>query len=104
MRRCEAMTNPTWHPAPARFEMAPDEVHLWAANLDRSATELAEFAEHLIEGERERAAKMKEGPIRNEFIAARGLLRMLLSRYLGLPPRDFRFRSGPTGKPYLDGI
>jgi 4'-phosphopantetheinyl transferase len=72
--------------------------------LDRPAAELATLAATLIPKEHERAAGMKEGPIRNEFLAARGLLRTLLSRYLGQPPESFRFRSGPTGKPYLDGV
>jgi 4'-phosphopantetheinyl transferase len=98
------MTHAPWDPAPARLALGPDDVHVWYASLARSAAELTELAATLTDDERERAAKCKEGPIRNEFIAARGLLRTLLGRYLGRPPQSFRFRKGPTGKPHLDGV
>ena len=98
------MTTAPWQPAPEQLTLGPDEVHVWCASLARPEAELASLAATLIEKEHDRAAGMKEGPIRNEFVAARGLLRTLLGRYLGRPPQSFRFRSGPTGKPYLDGV
>jgi 4'-phosphopantetheinyl transferase len=98
------MTTAPWQAPPESLVLGPDEVHVWCASLKRSESELESMAATLIEKEHERAAGMKEGPIRNEFIAARGLLRTLLSRYLGQPPQTFRFRAGMAGKPYLDGV
>jgi 4'-phosphopantetheinyl transferase len=95
---------PTWAEPPDRLDVPPDEVHVWRLDLERPDSEIAALAEVLTDDERERALKMKEGPIRNEFVAARGLLRSVLSRYRALAPREFRFRHGPTGKPYLDAV
>jgi 4'-phosphopantetheinyl transferase len=84
--------------------MAADEIHVWCAALERPDAELGALAALLSDDERERAGRLREGPIRNEFVAARGLLRSILSRYRLLPPTAFRFRHGPTGKPHLDGV
>jgi 4'-phosphopantetheinyl transferase len=39
---------------------------------------------------------------RNRFIARRGLLRVILGRYLDLKPASIRFGYGPKGKPFLE--
>lgn len=53
--------------------------------------------------ERERAARFHFLKDREHFIAARGLLRLLLSRYLDLPPQQLSFSYSPYGKPALAG-
>lgn len=53
--------------------------------------------------EHERAERFHFRNDRNHFIAARGLLRLLLSRYLDLPPQQLSFSYSPYGKPALAG-
>lgn len=38
----------------------------------------------------------------DRFILARGILRVLLGRYLDLPPQQLQFQYNPTGKPLLN--
>jgi 4'-phosphopantetheinyl transferase len=98
------MTIHSWQPPPERVALAADELHVWALPLDRTEREMADLAAVLTEDENVRAARLKEGPIRDEFVAARGLLRTVLGRYRPLKPIQFRFRHGPTGKPYLADV
>jgi 4'-phosphopantetheinyl transferase len=55
----------------------------------------------LSDEERERAARFVVEPPRLQFIVARGVLRQLLERYLGMPARHFDFAFGDFGKPRL---
>src|SRR2546430_1908193 len=92
---------PSWPTGPAEALLPPDEVHVWCAGLDRPPEGLARLAELLAEDERQRAERSRSPVVRREFPAARGLLRILLGRYLGCEPRRIRFRHGPQGKPEL---
>jgi 4'-phosphopantetheinyl transferase len=52
--------------------------------------------------EQRRAGRFRFERDRNRFIARRGLLRMILVRYLGLDSESLRFCYGPNGKPSLE--
>ncbi|MFZ1153622.1 MAG: hypothetical protein WAN93_01820 [Solirubrobacteraceae bacterium] len=74
-------------------------LHLWTADLDALDAKL----EALLDvRERERAARIVREPARRRWIAARGLLRALLSTYVDEPARELRFVQEPQGKPRLD--
>jgi 4'-phosphopantetheinyl transferase len=90
-----------WPTAPARLKPAADEVHVWAAALDRPADEVARLARCLSEEERDRAGRFRHAPSRVEFIVARSLLRVLVGQCLGLAPCDVRFAQTARGKPCL---
>jgi len=51
--------------------------------------------------ERERAERFRFALDRLRFLVARGVLRMLLGRYLGMPASEVRLRYGMFGKPAL---
>jgi 4'-phosphopantetheinyl transferase len=85
-------------PAPA-----PDGVHLWRARLDLAPEELARLGATLSEPELERAASLRFDRDRARFIAGRGLLRMLLARYLAAEVSDIALTEGAHGKPRLAG-
>ena len=53
--------------------------------------------------ERERAARFHFQKDRDHFVAARGILRLILGHYLDQPPEQLRFSYGPFGKPSLAG-
>ncbi len=92
-----------WRPAVSRGELRENEVHVWRAALDVSARELERLARSLSEEEQARARRYIVESARIHFAAARGILRDILSRYLGLPPAEIRFTYGKSGKPALAG-
>jgi 4'-phosphopantetheinyl transferase len=81
----------------------PEIVHVWAANLDLSATALQSFAETLSRNESERASRFHFERDRNRYIAGRGLLRAALGKYLQMPPAQVPLVYGPNGKPLFQG-
>jgi 4'-phosphopantetheinyl transferase len=86
---------------PPEPRLAPGEVHLWCAPLDLPAERIEGLRPFLAADERCRADRFRTGQLRDRFIAARGLLRTVLSRYLGTAPADMQFEYQPHGKPVL---
>lgn len=82
--------------------MAPGEVHLWRGELDRVPEREHEILRNLLDaGERERAGRFYFERDRRRFTIARGLLRVLLGRYLRLEPAGLVFGHTGRGKPFL---
>ena len=90
-----------WTDPPQNVMLKEKEVQVWKADLQTSLTQRAEFWNLLSEEEKERADRFKFREHRNYFIAARGVLRTLLSKYLSLDPKDLAFSYGEQGKPGL---
>lgn len=63
--------------------------------------DLARFASVLTDGERERARAYRVSEPRDAFTLARGLLRIELSKRLGIGPSDIHFDLRDSGKPDL---
>lgn len=78
-----------------------DEVHLWCASLEQDPQNLRVLHALLAPDELARAGRYYFEKHRNYFIARRGLLRMVLSAYLGIAPTQLQFSYGPFGKPSL---
>jgi 4'-phosphopantetheinyl transferase len=91
----------SWQSPPERLFLPADEVHVWRAALDLDATRIQDLQDLLSPDERERADQFRFPIHRQRFIAARGLLRTVLARYLATQPKTLRFRYGPFGKPAL---
>ncbi|QTL05023.1 4'-phosphopantetheinyl transferase superfamily protein [Aquabacter sp. L1I39] len=65
-----------------------------------AASDLSALADLLDAAESARAARLPEGPTRRDFVAAHGLARHVLSHHRpALPPIEWRFTTGPHGKP-----
>lgn len=79
---------------------AEGEVHLWAAHLDEIDFDDL-WIQCLSEAERDRAARFRFERDKVRFERRRCLLRLLLSRYLGIAPGAVELRYGPQGKPQL---
>jgi 4'-phosphopantetheinyl transferase len=90
--------SPAAHP-----EIVAGEVHLWRARLDLQAPQLARLAATLSSEERARGGRLHRTSDRSRFLAARGILRSLLGRYLECEPERLDFRYGSNGKPELAG-
>jgi 4'-phosphopantetheinyl transferase len=76
-------------------------IRVWRADLDRPDAEIEALGAHLSADERERADRFRFPADRRRFTAARGLLRVLLGRTLGVSPREIDFSYGAFGKPAL---
>ena len=80
----------------------PDnEVHVWRAGLDLPPPRLKQFHEVLSKDEREKAACFQLESDQNHCIAARGFLRSILAKYLGIEAATIRFSYNKFGKPEL---
>lgn len=94
-------TATVWYPPPSDVRIKHDEVHVWRAGLDIPAAQLAGLRETLAGDEVTRAERFFFERDRAHFVAARGMLRALLSRYVGMAPHDLHFAYGARGKPAL---
>ena len=90
-----------WLPAPKGVPLAAGEVHLWRADLGLASGQRQDLLLTLSADEQERASRFHFERDRNRFIAARGILRAILGRYLGLDPAQLQFSYSPHGKPSL---
>ena len=92
---------PWWGLAPKTPVLSSEEVHVWSAKLDQTASRVHNLQQTLDGNERARAERFYFRRDRNHFIVAHGLLRVILSRYLNIEPGDLRFCYSPYGKPML---
>jgi 4'-phosphopantetheinyl transferase len=80
-------------------------VHVWYVRtpqpLERG--KLTAWSRLLSADERERAARFMRDADRETFVAAHAMLRLSLSRCAPVDPEDWRFRTGPQGRPEVDG-
>jgi 4'-phosphopantetheinyl transferase len=76
-------------------------VHVWRASLDPPAHHVQRLQDVLSDPERVRAGQFSSKRDRTRCIVARGLLRVILGRYLAIPPDRLQLHSGGTGKPVL---
>ena len=92
---------PTWSHPPETQKLPNDEIHVWRASLDLTTSRITSLYDSLSPDERVRANRLRFDKPREHFIAARGLLRAILSRYLHVSPDQLEFRYSPHGKPSL---
>ncbi|HEY7350646.1 MAG TPA: 4'-phosphopantetheinyl transferase superfamily protein [Ktedonobacterales bacterium] len=90
-----------WSAAPERPILASDEAHIWRARLNLSASHMQALEQTLAADERQRASQFRFSRDRARFIAARGMLRSILGRYLSREPQTLRFSYNEYGKPAL---
>ena len=78
---------------PPNLALPVRTVHVWRAGLEyiREAARLRRLEQHLSVDERARAARFRFARDREQFVAARGLLREILALYLGVAARQLRF-------------
>ena len=90
-----------WALPPTELPLSADDVHIWRAWETPSDEQLQALAATLSEDEQARAAKFRFSRDREQFILARGTLRLLLAQYWDVAPAHLRFAYEPNGKPYL---
>jgi 4'-phosphopantetheinyl transferase len=92
---------PLWRSPSADLVLLQDVVHVWRADLNLPAWQTQQFATILSPDEQLRAERFYFERDRNHFIAGRGMLRAILSRYLNLQPAQLQFSYTSRGKPML---
>ena len=94
-------SSPSWDFPPKTLILASNAVHVWRASLHVSTSYLNTLEGTLTADERARAERFYFQKHRERFIAGRGLLRNILSRYLDKAPDQLRFCYNSYGKPSL---
>jgi 4'-phosphopantetheinyl transferase len=98
-------TDKTTQPArghdPERLLLGNRDVHIWQLSLDQSAATMNHLRQLLAADEEERARRFHFEVDRRHFIAGRGCLRMILSRYLKTSPEKIEFTYTDYGKPQV---
>jgi 4'-phosphopantetheinyl transferase len=92
---------PAWPSPPENPPLVTGETHVWSASLLQPASRLQTLRQTLTPDEQARADRFYFDEHRHRFIAARGILRALLGRYLALKPETIRFAYNDYGKPSL---
>jgi 4'-phosphopantetheinyl transferase len=79
-----------------------NEIHVWSAPLEDSRSHIDAASLTLSRDERKRAEQFRFSRERNAFVLRRGILRVLLSRYLDMEPQEIRIGYSQNGKPELE--
>jgi 4'-phosphopantetheinyl transferase len=88
-----------WLNAPDNLILSEEEVHIWRADLEVDECFQSSFLKLLSPDEKNRARKFRFAKDSSNFIAARGILRSLIGRYLQINPVEISFQYSKFGKP-----
>ena len=91
-----------WCSPPEDLALGIDEVHVWRAVLNHTDAQVSDLRRTLSDDECERARRFRFRKDRHRFIAAHGILRNILGRYLRSRRERIRFTLGSYGKPELE--
>ncbi len=94
-------TSDDWSPAPLEPELEEGTIDVWIAGLDQPQKVIAAFPDSLSEDEIQRAARFATPQLRDAYIAGRGILRDILSRYCRLEPASIALGYAERGKPFV---
>jgi 4'-phosphopantetheinyl transferase len=94
---------PFWAAPPAALALAGDEVRVWRVDVRSAYAHKDDLLRVLAKDERQKAADLLFEGDRKRFLVSRGVLRVLLGRYLRAQPGSLVFGYNPHGKPFLVG-
>jgi 4'-phosphopantetheinyl transferase len=90
-----------WLTPPDQLSLAAKDVHIWRASLEQPQHTVETLRQLLSPDELTRADRFHFEKDRRHFTVARGLLRKLLGRYLGMTPAAVGFTYAEHGKPMV---
>jgi 4'-phosphopantetheinyl transferase len=90
---------PTWNALTKLNQIEKGTVHIWRVHLDLPTLGVRHLEEKLSMDEKIRAGRFRFEPDRTRFIAAHGVLRLILGRYLNVEPNLIRICCDKNGKP-----
>ncbi len=86
------------------LDLMHNSVHIWQASLQQPLDVIFQLSATLSDEEQRRADRFHFENLRNSFIVARGILRLLLARYVHCKPAQLQFDYTSTGKPFLSKL
>jgi 4'-phosphopantetheinyl transferase len=99
--RCDNIDHIQWaNVLPGAFN-ADNSIHVWRVKISDSLKLFDHFHAILSIAEKERAAAYLREQGSQRSIASRGALRMLLGKYLDMPPEKIEFEKAPDHKPFV---
>ncbi len=97
------MLNESWAKPSEESVILNNTAHVWLFSLIPGPERLDQLKAFLSADEINRANRFKFDKHRRRFIAAHGLLKLILAKYLGKNPADIYFITSDHGKPYIEG-
>lgn len=91
----------TWREPSTVPALQVDAIHVWRASLPETSARRESLQRFLDSDEQGRAARFRFACDRERFVIRRGLLRVILGRYLDQDPGQLRFQQGENGKPAI---
>jgi 4'-phosphopantetheinyl transferase len=91
-----------WHSVPSEVTLKGDEVHVWRVWMRQFHPRVGELLRLLTLDEMARADRFHFMEDRQRFVIARGMLRVILSRYVKVRPAELRLVYSAFGKPSLN--
>jgi len=88
-----------WQESRKENNLLSGNTQIWSASFEAENSSF--FFPFLTEDEKDRATRLKNTAATSQKIISRGILRLLLSNYIGLDPKELIFKNGPFGKPCL---
>jgi len=95
------VTSIDWVAPLEHLTLTGDAVHVWRATLSLAEAQVTALGSLLNAEEQARARRLRFEDKRRSFVAARGILRCILGRYLNLSPQQVEFSYSAQGKPEL---
>jgi 4'-phosphopantetheinyl transferase len=92
---------PYYNMPPSKIELGSDEVHIWFEKLTKSSTKLNEYLLLLSNEERKKIERFHFEKDRMYYQVRHGILRNILSYYIGMDPVHIQFNYSINGKPVL---
>lgn len=96
-----AVREEAWGSPSTQFERSSGNIHVWRASLDPPEPCVQHLSSILSDAEHARAAQFCFERDRKRFITGRGLLRLILGRYLHISPAALHIQAEATGQPVL---
>lgn len=93
-----SITAAVWSPGPTQIQPDDHVVDLWKADLALGLSEVSRLSQVLNTEELERANRFVFEKDRHHFVAARGILRHILARYVGVDPAEIKLTATSNGK------
>ena len=84
------------------MQILPHHIHVWSADLAITPAQADSLQRLLSPDENERLHPIRLSTQRQRFVAARGMLRQILSIYLAIPPEQIQLAYGEHKKPHLN--
>jgi 4'-phosphopantetheinyl transferase len=90
-----------WQIPPRQLTLHQGDVHVWYTSLQKGGRDYSNCFGILSHQERTRASRYRFNLDREQFVARRGILRIILRKYFGNLPGGFEINSDNFGKPEI---